>query len=83
MLLAVSPAGAAEIDPSKGQLKHVGDVLTPVIAAKNNTAVPILASTLGTNRKQHTIPVDEAARKARCSLAKTLNPTTSFRLTPA
>ena len=41
LLLATSPAGAAEIDLSKGQLKHVGDVLTQVIAAKNNTGVPI------------------------------------------
>ena len=40
LLLAASPAGAAEIDLSKGQLKHAGDVVVLVIAAKNNTALP-------------------------------------------
>jgi hypothetical protein len=43
LLLAASPAGAAEIDLSKGQLKHAGDVVIQVIAAKNNTAFPIVA----------------------------------------
>jgi hypothetical protein len=42
-LLAASPAGAAEIDLSKGQLKLGGDVVTQVIAAKNSTAFPIVA----------------------------------------
>jgi hypothetical protein len=43
LLLAVPPARAAEIELSKGQLKHAGDVVTQVIAAKNNTGVPIVA----------------------------------------
>jgi hypothetical protein len=40
LLLAASPA--AEID-LKGQLKHAGDVVVQVIAAKNNTTLPIVA----------------------------------------
>jgi hypothetical protein len=43
LVLAVPSAGAAEIDLSKGQLKHAGDVVTQVVAAKNNTGVLIIA----------------------------------------
>ena len=43
LLLSASLAEAAEIDLSKGQLKHAGDVVTQVIAAKNNTEAAIAA----------------------------------------
>jgi hypothetical protein len=43
LLLGAPPAGAAEIDLSKGQLKHAGDVVVQVVAAKNNAEAPITA----------------------------------------
>jgi hypothetical protein len=43
--LAASPAGAAEIGLSKGQLKHAGEVVTQVIAAKTTQHSRSLPST--------------------------------------